>query len=151
MLQLEVNFKSTTKKRSHMLDIGEVSSRSGLSPATLRFYESKALIKSTGRNGLRRLFPLRVIEQLEFIALARSADFTLDEIKAMQPSNEDYVVDRQKLLQKAKELDKKIKRLQAVSKSLKHVAECTAPSHRECPKFQRLLKTALNGQVARST
>ncbi len=39
-----------------MLDIGTLAKRSGLPTSTLRFYEEKGLIKSVGRNGLRRLF-----------------------------------------------------------------------------------------------
>ncbi len=130
-----------------MLDIGEVSSQSGLTPATLRFYEEKGLIQSAGRKGLRRLFDTQIIEQLQFIALARAAEFTLDEIKAMFSKNGKYQVDRNQLEQKADELDNKIKQLQAVSKGLKHASVCGAPSHSECPKFQRLLRVALKTQI----
>ena len=130
-----------------MLDIGEVSSQSGLTPATLRFYEEKGLIQSAGRKGLRRLFDTQIIEQLQFIALARAAEFTLDEIKAMFSKNGKYQVDRNQLKQKADKLDNKIKQLQAVSKGLKHASVCGAPSHSECPKFQRLLRVALKTQI----
>ena len=130
-----------------MLDIGEVSSQSGLTPATLRFYEEKGLIQSAGRKGLRRLFDTQIIEQLQFIALARAAEFTLDEIKVMFSKNGKYQVDRNQLKQKADKLDNKIKQLQAVSKGLKHASVCGAPSHSECPKFQRLLRVALKTQI----
>jgi len=38
------------------MDITEVAKTSGLPASTLRFYEEKGLIQSTGRVGLRRLF-----------------------------------------------------------------------------------------------
>jgi len=44
------------------LDIGEVSHLSGLPPSTLRYYDEKGLIKSSGRRGLRRLFEPGVLQ-----------------------------------------------------------------------------------------
>lgn len=55
------------------MDISEVARRSGVPASTLRFYEEKGLIASTGRRGLRRLFPANVLERLALIALGRSA------------------------------------------------------------------------------
>jgi DNA-binding transcriptional MerR regulator len=57
------------------LDIAEVVERSGLPASALRFYEQKGLIRSTGRRGLRRVFPAGVVEKLALIALGRSAGF----------------------------------------------------------------------------
>ena len=65
------------------MDIGEVSKTSGLPASTLRYYEEKGLIRSSGRNGLRRLFDAGVIAQLALISLGRNAGFSLDEIGAM--------------------------------------------------------------------
>lgn len=124
------------------LDIGEVAKKSGLPVSTLRFYEEKGLIRSTGRHGLRRLFDSRVLEQLEFIALGRHAGFTLEEVAAMFASNGQLKIDRKLLLAKADLLSQTIKQLIAIRDSLHHVANCKAPSHIECPKFQRLLRVA---------
>jgi DNA-binding transcriptional MerR regulator len=38
------------------LDIAEVAHRAGVPASTLRFYEEKGLISSTGRRGLRRQY-----------------------------------------------------------------------------------------------
>ena len=51
------------------IDIGQVARASGLPASTLRFYEEKGLIKSSGRHGLRRLYDPGVLEQLSLIAL----------------------------------------------------------------------------------
>jgi DNA-binding transcriptional MerR regulator len=65
------------------LDIAEVARRSGLPASTLRFYEEKGLIASTGRRGLRRLFAPDVLERLALIALGQSAGFALDELRVI--------------------------------------------------------------------
>jgi len=123
------------------MDIAEVAKASGLPASTLRFYEEKGLIRSTGRVGLRRLFSADVLERLALIALARNAGFSLDEIAAMfTPEGPD--INKSLLLAKADELDEKIKELTAMRDGLRHAAACNAPSHFECPKFLRLLRVA---------
>lgn len=57
-------------------------------------------------------------------------------------------IDRQMLEAKADELDATIKRLRAMSRGLRHAAACPAPSHAECPTFQRLVKTAAESALA---
>ncbi len=123
------------------MDITEVTKASGLPASTLRFYEEKGLIRSTGRIGLRRIFSGDVLERLALIALARGAGFSLDEIGEMfTPEGPD--IDRTLLLAKADELDRKINELTAMRDGLRHAAVCNAPSHFECPKFRRLLQVA---------
>ena len=65
------------------LDIAEVAQRSGVPASTLRFYEEKGLIASSGRRGLRRQFDAGVLDRLALIALGRAAGFSLDEIALM--------------------------------------------------------------------
>jgi DNA-binding transcriptional MerR regulator len=137
---LQVNLKSREKI---MLDIGEVVQRSGVPASTLRFYEDKGLIASTGRRGLRRQFSSAVIERLALIALGRQAGFSLDEIGRMFAPSGKLRIDRQMLSAKAEELDQTIRKLTAMRNGLRHAAACPAPSHMECPKFRRLLRAAL--------
>ncbi|MGZ5052640.1 MAG: helix-turn-helix domain-containing protein [Methylobacter sp.] len=123
------------------MDIAEVAKATGLPASTLRFYEEKDLIQSTGRLGLRRLFSPNVVERLALISLGRSAGFSLDEIGEMiTPEGPD--INRSLLLAKADELDVKIKELTAMRDGLRHAAVCNAPNHFECPKFLRLLRIA---------
>jgi DNA-binding transcriptional MerR regulator len=128
-----------------LLDINEVARRSGLSAATLRFYEEKGLIASVGRRGLRRLFESAVLERLALIGLGRAAGFSLDEIARMAPRGTRPRIDRQLLAAKAEELDATIRRLAAMRDGLRHAAACRAPSHMECPKFLRLVNAASRG------
>lgn len=126
-----------------LLDIGEVVQRSGLPASTLRFYEEKGLIASVGRRGLRRLFDAEALDRLSLIALGRSAGFSLDEIGEMLGPDGQPRINRGRLADKAEELDQTIRRLTALSNALRHAAECPAPSHMECPTFNRLRQAAV--------
>ena len=127
------------------MDIAEVARRSGLPASTLRFYEEKGLLQVLNRQGERRRFGPQILDQLALIALGQSAGFSLEDIRSMLTGNAEPNIDRQALLAKADEIDASIKRLRAMSRGLRHAAACPAPSHAECPTFQRLLKTAAAG------
>jgi DNA-binding transcriptional MerR regulator len=132
------------------MDIAEVAKRSGLPASTLRFYEEKGLIASLGPAGARRRFDPRVLDQLALIALGQAAGFSLEEIGAMFSPDGHTSIDRHMLSAKADEIDGMVKRLKAMSNGLRHAAVCPAPSHGECPTFQRLLRAAGTGALARS-
>jgi DNA-binding transcriptional MerR regulator len=129
------------------LDMSEVARRSGVPASTLRFYEEKKLIASIGRRGLRRLFDPRVLERLALIALGRASGFSLDEIALMFGADGRPRIDRRMLAVKADEIDKTIRQLQALRRSLRHAAACPAPSHMECPTFRRFLRAAAAGTL----
>ncbi|MFF6914800.1 MerR family transcriptional regulator [Streptomyces sp. NPDC012466] len=130
------------------LDISEVAHRAGVPASTLRFYEEKGLITSTGRRGLRRQYDPGVLERLALIALGRTAGFSLDEIAQMFAPDGQPRIDRQKLSAKADELDRTIRELGVLRDSLRHAAACPAPSHLECATFRRLIDAAASGDVA---
>ncbi|WP_062263600.1 helix-turn-helix domain-containing protein [Endozoicomonas arenosclerae] len=129
------------------MDISEVVKRSGVPASTLRYYEEKGLIRSVGRRGLHRVFNGSVLERLALIALGRTAGFSLDEIAPMLGKEGQPEIDRKMLSEKADELDKSIKQLTAMRDGLRHAAECSAPSHMECPKFRRLMGLAAVGAI----
>ncbi|KVP81654.1 MerR family transcriptional regulator [Burkholderia ubonensis] len=124
------------------LDIADVARHAGLPASTLRYYEEKGLIASNGRRGLRRQYDQAVLQRLALIALGREAGFSLDEIGAMFGAGGEPDIDRAKLEAKADELDRTIRRLSAVRDGLRHAAACPAPSHLQCPSFQKLLRIA---------
>ncbi|WP_418119463.1 helix-turn-helix domain-containing protein [Variovorax sp. 350MFTsu5.1] len=129
------------------MDIAEVAKRSGLPASTLRYYDEKGLIASTGRQGLRRTFDEGVLERLALIALGRAAGFSLDEIARMFGPNGQPRIDRVMLNAKADELDRTIRNLSAMRDGLRHAAVCRAPSHMECPTFRRILGAAASGAI----
>lgn len=129
------------------MDIVEVGKRSGIPASTLRFYEEKGLIASVGRSGLRRVFAPTVLDRLALVELGRAAGFSLDEIARMFAADGRPRIDRRALADKADELDRTIGKLAAMRDGLRHAAACPAPSHLECPTFQRLLKAAAAGAL----
>ncbi len=124
------------------LDIGEVSAQTGMRPSALRYYEEIGLISSISRHGLRRQFLPEVVLQLRLIALGKSAGFSLEVIAGMLGKNGVPDLPRDVLHQKADQLDRQIRELTALRDTLRHVADCPAPSHMECPTFRRLVTIA---------
>nr|WP_316652552.1 helix-turn-helix domain-containing protein [uncultured Gellertiella sp.] len=133
------------------LDIGEVASRSRVKPSALRYYEETGLITSVARRGLRRQFPPEVLLQLKLIALAKSAGFSLGEIGRMFGRDGLPDLPRPLLLDRANRLDDQIRELAVLRDTLRHIADCAAPSHMECPTFRNLLAQATirTGQMER--
>ncbi|MDK1287734.1 helix-turn-helix domain-containing protein [Pseudoalteromonas umbrosa] len=126
-----------------MLNIGQVTKRTGINASALRYYESKGLIKPAGRNGLRRYYSDNIIEQLSVIALGQTAGFTLDEIASFF-NGKDIEIDRNMLIQKSQDISHKIKQLQTIEAELIKVANCPNSNHLDCHNFNRLMKNAFN-------
>ncbi len=125
-----------------LMDIGEVCERTGLRPSALRYYEDVGLISSLCRSGLRRQFAPEVVTQLALIQMGKSAGFSLDEISEMFGDNGQPNVPRERLHRKAEDLQRQIAELKAMREVIKHVADCPAPTHMECPTFRRLVTLA---------
>jgi DNA-binding transcriptional MerR regulator len=124
------------------LDIGAVAEKAGIPPSTLRYYEEVGLITSVSRHGLRRQYAPGVLLQLKLIAMGKMAGFSLDDISKMFGKDGAPEVPRAALHLKADEIDRQARELTALSNTLRHVADCRAPSHLECPTFRRLLDVA---------
>lgn len=120
-------------------DISEISQLTGIASSAIRHYEEKGLVVSVGRRGLKRLFGPEVVDQLALITLGKAAGFSLDEIKSMFGPDGRPAVSRSRLHRKADDLERQIQRLSSLRDMIRHVAECPAPSHMECPKFLQLL------------
>jgi DNA-binding transcriptional MerR regulator len=131
------------------MDIAAVAKRAGIPASALRYYEQRGLIKSVGREGLRRTFAANVFDQLALIALGQAAGLSLDEIRSMLSPKGGPKIDRALLAAKADEIDATIVHLRAVSRGLRHAAACPAPSHAQCPTFLKLLKSAASGAFER--
>ncbi|MCB4455777.1 helix-turn-helix domain-containing protein [Leisingera sp. McT4-56] len=124
-----------------LLDIGEVAERSGVAVSALRYYEDLGLITSIGRKGLRRQFGTEVLLQLSLITLGKAAGFSLQEIAGMFGKDGQPDLPRGQLHARADALEAQIRELTRLKDALRHVADCPAPSHLECPKFRKLLRT----------
>lgn len=124
------------------LDIGEVAERSGVAPSTLRYYEEIGLISSLGRRGLRRQFEADVLLRLSLIAMGKAAGFSLVEIAGMFGPDGRPDIPRDHLHDKASALQRQIVELRRLRDILRHVADCPAPSHLECPSFRKLMQAS---------
>lgn len=124
------------------LDISEISKQTGIAASALRHYEEKGLITSVGRRGLKRLFSPGVLDQLALITLGKTGGFSLEEIKAMFGPDGRPALSRAMLHDRADDLGRQIDRLSALRDMIRHVADCPAPSHMECPKFQKLIRVS---------
>lgn len=63
------------------LSVGEVAARSGVTVATLHFYESKGLIRSRRSSGNQRRYTRDVLRRVAIIKVAQRLGIALDSIK----------------------------------------------------------------------
>lgn len=128
---------------SHELDIGLVAERTGVSASALRYYERRGLIASSGRNGLRRTFAPEVFDRLRLVACAQAAGFSLAQVARFLIATPDDADLKERMAERADEIDHEIERLTRMRDSLRHATTCTHVPLVECPDFkQRLLPEA---------
>ncbi|OTG81000.1 helix-turn-helix domain-containing protein [Acinetobacter sp. ANC 4648] len=128
------------------LSIAELVKRTGIPSSTIRYYEHEGLIRSIGRKGLQRIFHIQVVDQLLLIGLGKQAGFTLKQLHKML-QNKSQPIDKNKLEQRASEIDAQIQQLDALRQSLRHVAQCQYENPLECSQFQKLLRNASFAQA----
>lgn len=64
------------------LSIGTLSSRTGVAPSALRFYEDQGLITATRSAGGQRRYPRETIRRVSFVKVAQQVGLSLEEIGA---------------------------------------------------------------------
>jgi MerR family transcriptional regulator, redox-sensitive transcriptional activator SoxR len=69
-------------KLPDQVTIGELSTRSGVPPSALRFYEAQGLIRAERTSGNQRRFARPTLRRIAFIRTAQRVGLSLDEIKA---------------------------------------------------------------------
>lgn len=121
------------------IDIGDLSQQSGLSTAAIRFYESKGLIKSIGRHGLRRQYPEHTIQTLALIKLLKQGGLALKDIQRIFLMNNKIQVDRENLDHQIDALRSKVESLNTLIETLEHIRHCPHPDHLSCPSFIKML------------
>ncbi len=72
--------KSTTKKTSQLLSIGETARRSGVATSALRFYEARGLISSQRISGNHRRYHRATLRRIAIIRVAQTLGLSLAEI-----------------------------------------------------------------------
>lgn len=72
--------RAASKENDPLLSISEVAARSGVASSTLRFYESRGLIRSKREGTSRRYYPRSTLRLIAFIVFAQRIGYSLDEI-----------------------------------------------------------------------
>ncbi|PVE14618.1 redox-sensitive transcriptional activator SoxR [Arthrobacter sp. Bz4] len=126
-----------TPHTTDRLHITYVCRRSGLTAATLRFYEEQGLIQSAGRTGGKRVYHRHVLRRLAFIAAAQRVGLSLAEINAaLAPMPIEYAptpADWNRLSEPWKRrVDAAINSLQVLRTSLDECIGCGCLSMRTC-------------------
>jgi Cu(I)-responsive transcriptional regulator len=120
------------------MNIGDVSTRTGLPAKTIRYYEDIALIKPLrDDNGYRR-FREQDIHKLTFLGRARALGFTIEDCRTLLALYEDESRASADVKQVARDhlaqIDAKIADLKAMRDTLSHLVEaCAGDDRPDCP------------------
>ncbi len=126
------------------MNIGEVARRAGLNSRTIRFYESIGLVGAPERasSGYRD-YGEKDVHRLRFVASARALGFAVEEIRQLLALYDDR--DRSSadvknvVLHHVAEIDRKLKELAAMRRTLLHLAErCHGDQRPDCPILDEL-------------
>ncbi len=125
------------------MNIGDVSTRTGLPAKTIRYYEDIALIKPLrDDNGYRR-FREQDIHKLTFLGRARALGFTIEDCRTLLALYEDESRASADVKQVARDhlaqIDAKIADLRAMRDTLSHLVEaCAGDDRPDCPILEDL-------------
>ncbi len=126
------------------MNIGKAAKAAGVPAKTIRYYESIGLIGSAGRreNGYRD-YDTRDVEVLRFIARARSLGFPVkavgDLLKLWSDRERASADVKRMALEHVDALERKAAALQAMSRTLRHLAACCQGDTRpDCPILEEL-------------
>ena len=118
------------------LGIGEVARRAGLRPSAVRYYEDVGLITPDLRRGGKRVYSAGAVERLALIAFAKSAGFTLDEIRVLlfgfAPEASAGIRWSQLAESKLAELDAMARRIETMRAALRKIARCGCADLDQC-------------------
>lgn len=142
------------------MNIGNASGASGVTAKMIRYYESIGLIAAPSRTESGyRVYDQDDIHTLRFIKRARNLGFTIEEtgeLLALWRDKSRASADVKKFaLKHVRELEAKISELQAMARTLRHLAHsCHGDERPECPILDDLAdlgahETQHNGQPLR--
>lgn len=122
--------------RDAQLSIGEVARRAGVAPSAIRYYERVGLLPAPARNGGRRTYAPEVLDLLAAIGVAKSAGFSLAEVRRLMdgfavgtpPSARWAALAEEKL----RELDELAARIDGMRALLRRGLECGCLTLEDC-------------------
>lgn len=140
------------------MNIGIAAEASGVSAKMIRYYESIGLIKSAARTQAGyRLYDQEDVHTLRFIRRARNLGFSIEEMGALlalwRDKKRSSAAVKQLALKHVRDLEAKVSELQAMARTLRHLADhCHGDARPECPILDDLadissMGAAGNGQA----
>ena len=121
------------------MNIGEAATRSGVSAKMIRYYESIGLITAPARTAAQyRVYAADDVHTLRFVRRSRDLGFALEDIRMLlglwQDDERPSAAVKDIALKHIDELTRKIAELQAMKRSLQHLAEaCHGDDRPDCP------------------
>jgi Cu(I)-responsive transcriptional regulator len=120
------------------MNIGDVATRSGLPPKTIRYYEDIGLIKPQRSENGYRCFVEADLHKLAFLGRAPALGFTIEDCRMLMALYEDESrasADVKHLAQEhLSKIEAKIADLQAMRDTLTELVHCCAGDNRpDCP------------------
>ena len=125
------------------MNIGQVSSISGLPTKTIRYYEDIKLVKPARSSNGYRDYSDSETNTLVFLKRARELGFTIDECRSLlslyQDKNRESADVKRLAQAKIKQIDARIEELKALNSTLKDLAEnCHGNDRPDCPILDKL-------------
>ncbi|ANT60011.1 MULTISPECIES: Cu(I)-responsive transcriptional regulator [unclassified Salipiger] len=120
------------------MNIGDVATRAGLPPKTIRYYEDIGLVTPhRGANGYRA-FTEQDVHKLAFLARARTLGFTIEDCRALLALYEDESRASAEVKHIAEDhlaqIDEKLAQLQQMRDTLAHLVHaCHGDDRPDCP------------------
>lgn len=124
------------------MKIGELSSRYGIAPSAIRYYEEVGLLGTVDRVGGQRIFEERHARRLAFIKVAQEAGFSLAEVQKMLDEHSPGDAWRGLAEGKASEIERMIRDARRMKRVLDAVASCQCGSLDDCDRLSRALGTS---------
>ncbi|MBY6136237.1 Cu(I)-responsive transcriptional regulator [Leisingera sp. XS_AS12] len=120
------------------MNIGDVSSRSGLPAKTIRYYEDIGLIRPHRSANGYRCFEEKDLHKLAFLGRARALGFTIEDCRTLLALYEDdsraSADVKQLALEHLSKIEAKIADLQAMRDTLRElVTSCAGDNRPDCP------------------
>ena len=133
--------------------IGELSSRTGLAPSAIRFYEQSGLLPPPQRSGNGyRVYSDSDVQRLRLVQLAQTLGFTLDVLRSAFASGAEFSKDDMlaRLATRLAEIDELMHALRAQRQDLHKLAQILEQtwSAGECVDAETLAREMVSGPPA---